>query len=630
MNAFPSRIVVILMLPAILAVTAAPSVTQDVNIGVGVASGDAAAGFQVLTTGPLHEAYARPVVYATDGVYVSSTPPELLHEVPPLERPEGAAVWVHGYWSYDDADRRWIWVSGIWRVPPPGHAWVPGYWYQTSRGWRYVSGYWAPVSGQDEIQYLPEPPDPLETEAYEPAPYADAMWVSGSWVWAGSDYSWRSGYWMRPRPDWTWVPGHYHWTPYGYVYTHPHWDRGIGHRGFLYAPVRFAAGFSFANYDYTPGFLLNVSLFSDSLFVRPWNSHYYFGDYYAPNYWGLGYYPSFAFHSTALGWDPVFAHASWTHRDHARDWLEDRRNRFRRLQAQPDARPPRTLDEVARKPMPKPDGAAGETAPVAVPSKDASKVTGLPLKTMPEAERAKVVEQTKSMLAARNERIKVETAAPAGETARMTQARTARRPAPAVPEQAAAKGAAQAPEMPELPKPEAPARGGRGAAGMEPRRLEPRIDRATDHMGRVNGVPREGDAPAREREGAKPEPVKPDAAKPVKPPERQPGRIEEQPAKQPEPQPQPPRRDVTPPPGRDVPQPPRREVNPPPPQPPRREVNPPPPQPPRREVNPPPPQPAPKPAPPPKPQGKPDGKPEGQPQGKPDGKPDGKKDEGIE
>ena len=39
-----------------------------------------------------------------------------------------------------------VWVSGVWREPPPGRQWVPGYWNQVEGGFQWVPGDWVPVT----------------------------------------------------------------------------------------------------------------------------------------------------------------------------------------------------------------------------------------------------------------------------------------------------------------------------------------------------------------------------------------------------------------------------------------------------------------------------------------------------
>jgi len=76
--------------------------------------------------------------------------PERIDKAPPLpilERPGGSptspdARWVDGYWEWDRQSNDFIWVTGIWRVPPPGKFWVNGYWRRDDRGWYRVAGFW--------------------------------------------------------------------------------------------------------------------------------------------------------------------------------------------------------------------------------------------------------------------------------------------------------------------------------------------------------------------------------------------------------------------------------------------------------------------------------------------------------
>src|SRR5262245_7388125 len=62
------------------------------------------AGSDVLTRGPVHEAFAKPVTTDPQApLVISKQPPEPLQELPPAEKPAGAnIVWVPGYWAWDD------------------------------------------------------------------------------------------------------------------------------------------------------------------------------------------------------------------------------------------------------------------------------------------------------------------------------------------------------------------------------------------------------------------------------------------------------------------------------------------------------------------------------------------------
>ena len=88
----------------------------------------AESGVQVLTRGPVHEAFASAsMTGSTAGVVIARAPYEPVTEVPPDLRPEGDDVaWIPGYWCWDDDRSDFIWVSGVWRDLPPGReiAWI--------------------------------------------------------------------------------------------------------------------------------------------------------------------------------------------------------------------------------------------------------------------------------------------------------------------------------------------------------------------------------------------------------------------------------------------------------------------------------------------------------------------------
>ena len=93
-------------------------------------------GVQVLTRGPIHEAFAETVTFDPEqGIVVPTPPPAAIEELPPDQKPEGANVaWIPGYWGWDDEGSDFLWVSGIWRALPPGRQWVPGYWGESGQG----------------------------------------------------------------------------------------------------------------------------------------------------------------------------------------------------------------------------------------------------------------------------------------------------------------------------------------------------------------------------------------------------------------------------------------------------------------------------------------------------------------
>ena len=98
---------------------------------------DDQSGTEVLNRGPIHEAFANPITYdPTTGPVVPNEPSDPIEEQPPDQKPEGDNVqWISGYWAWDDERTDFIWISGIWREPPPDCQWTPGYWDQCDGGY---------------------------------------------------------------------------------------------------------------------------------------------------------------------------------------------------------------------------------------------------------------------------------------------------------------------------------------------------------------------------------------------------------------------------------------------------------------------------------------------------------------
>ena len=158
---------------------------------------------EVLSRGPVHEAFAEPVdMQLQEGLTAPTQPPPNIEEVPPAERPAGDHfVWVPGYWSWDADRNNYIWVSACWRAVPPNMAWVPGYWSQVANGWEWVAGFWTPA-GVEEIEYLPAPPANDAVEAPGAPPIVDNTWVPPCWYWSDGQYIQRPGYWLAAQPGW--------------------------------------------------------------------------------------------------------------------------------------------------------------------------------------------------------------------------------------------------------------------------------------------------------------------------------------------------------------------------------------------------------------------------------------------
>ncbi len=308
-------------------------------------------GVEELTRGPVHEAFAASVSFDPEpGMFVKTAPPGLIEEVPPDQRPEGDNVaWIPGYWGWDDEQSDFIWISGVWRNLPPGRQWVPGYWGEEGSQWQWTSGYWADEEAE-EVTYVSKPPRSIESGPNIDAPSNNHIWVSGTWINREDRYAWRPGYWEPGQENWTLSPAHYQWTPRGYVFVDSYWDYNVARRGVVFAPVRFQHEYyNRPNYSYTPLVVIALGVFTDHLFVRPSYGHYYYGDYYAPRYQNEGFHASFSYSSGHRGYDPIFAHSRWAHRDD-RGWERGRRDNFDFYRNNEDARPPRTWAALQSRP----------------------------------------------------------------------------------------------------------------------------------------------------------------------------------------------------------------------------------------------------------------------------------------
>ncbi|HEV3415990.1 MAG TPA: hypothetical protein VG056_04235, partial [Pirellulales bacterium] len=297
---------------------------------------------EVLTHGPVHEAYAEPTAAnPTAPLIVQKQPPAPIEEMPPDVKPDGAnVVWIAGYWGWDDTRNDFIWVSGIWRDTPPNYVWVAGYWNQVANGFQWTPGFWSPAE-QQQVSYLPEPPPSVEQGPTTPQPAAEDFWVPGNYQFVESRYVWRPGYWTLGRPDWIWTPAHFVWSPSGYIFIPGHWDYVLARRGVLFAPVYFSAPiFERRHFVFAPSVVIDSNLLTVNFFVRPNYCHYYFGDYYGENFVALGFSPWFSV-GARFGPDPLFAYYRWDHRDDRR-WGEGQREHFAYMNAHPEARPPRT------------------------------------------------------------------------------------------------------------------------------------------------------------------------------------------------------------------------------------------------------------------------------------------------
>jgi hypothetical protein len=235
-------------------------------------------------------------------------------ELPPEQKPDNPNVqWVPGYWSWDDEGNRYIWISGCWRVTPPGRQWVAGTWQRSGTGWARQAGYWADSTGV--AQQVPSAPPPsLDVGPSTPPPADDSYYTAGQWVFRDGTWVWQPGTWVENPGGMVYNPPSYVPSGNGVSVVNGYWDYPLDSRGQLFAPVAFGGTPWVGNpgWCYTPSYAVGYGGLLGSLFTRPGYGGYYFGNYFGSSYRGLGYVP---WASTAgRGYDPLFNYYRWANR----------------------------------------------------------------------------------------------------------------------------------------------------------------------------------------------------------------------------------------------------------------------------------------------------------------------------
>ncbi len=195
--------------------------------------------YQTVKEGPIHEAF---VVNESGSLLLqpvqSPPPPKITELVPPQE--ESDAIWIPGYWAWSRQHGVYLWVSGVWRKPPPGLIWIPGQWKNYPQGWIWLSGFWSSLP-LDKLVYIDNPPpDPIDQKV--PTPPAEAenyFWVPGCWQFDFSlgHYVWYSGRWDLIGSHWFYCPAHYIWREQGFLFVPGFWDWPVINRGVAYSSI---------------------------------------------------------------------------------------------------------------------------------------------------------------------------------------------------------------------------------------------------------------------------------------------------------------------------------------------------------------------------------------------------------
>ena len=216
-----------------------------------VADADADKPVKPLNDGPLHEAFLSPAKDAPPE-YRDKAPPPPIVERPGVDRPSPQAEWISGYWNWDPSRNDFVWVTGTWRVPPPGRFWVNGYWRRDDRGWYRVPGFWSDRK-TDRIDYRKDgPPSDHPDDNPGEAPGEDYFYVPGQYYPDGKGVTWKSGFWAKAQPGWSWVPAQWVRQPEGWTFQEGYWDRNLEDRGTLFAPAEVSESARLADTVYQP------------------------------------------------------------------------------------------------------------------------------------------------------------------------------------------------------------------------------------------------------------------------------------------------------------------------------------------------------------------------------------------
>jgi hypothetical protein len=172
-------------------------------------------------------------------LHVLTEPPPLVAERPSSRRPSLKARWVPGYWEWDSKRAEFVWIGGLWHVPPSGTVWVPPRWERDREGWHRVQGYWAArrdrravragaALGDRPAWQITGPPADHPVDAPGPAPGPDFFYVAGHHMPDGDPVSWKSGFWARMQPGWDWVPARWVRRAEGWEFRPGYWTRDRG------------------------------------------------------------------------------------------------------------------------------------------------------------------------------------------------------------------------------------------------------------------------------------------------------------------------------------------------------------------------------------------------------------------
>jgi hypothetical protein len=281
---------------------------------------------QTVEEGPVHEALVPPVTGVTAIEAIETAPPALVTERVP-EHQDPQAIWIPGYWAWEPEREDFLWVTGVWRRPPPGRHWVGGYWKQYDEGWVWARGFWSQVP-EDQLTHVGiAPPDPPDDDVPTP-PTDNYFWLGGHWDFSveRSGFRWLYGHWERLDSNWVCVPGQWLWRPDSYVFVSAYWDWPFDLRGRWYGCV-YVEPVARVNCVYEPVTIVEPLFvfrrlywyYPDYVYFLYHHHHFHLGwwhDYFdVPPWWGWRSWWSFPWHHHWHLWwwytHPGYRHPHW-------------------------------------------------------------------------------------------------------------------------------------------------------------------------------------------------------------------------------------------------------------------------------------------------------------------------------
>lgn len=234
----------------------------------------------------LHEAF---VTRISGNILIDAhpkKPPANIKEKIP-EQTDSSAIWIPGYWSWDEDLNDYIWTTGVWRRPPPGRNWVKGEWKEFEDGWAWIPGFWSETEASKLTYTDLPPPETLDEEIGE-SPGDDYFWNPGYWWYNASndEYEWVDGQWEELDPSWVLIPTHYIWRPEGYALIDAYWDWPVDSLGQAYEPIYVAPSHR-DTIIYEPVQVVETTRIIDHYFYTyPDHTCYYYHHFhYHPYYW---------------------------------------------------------------------------------------------------------------------------------------------------------------------------------------------------------------------------------------------------------------------------------------------------------------------------------------------------------